>query len=114
MAKLTKKGDLQNRINLKNESIDILKTELSGIVRRYDFQNVQEFYRAYQKAKNAYTDYKEQADNWENAYGPKVKSDSLRDRMLSYQEDVSEQQTKYTIHRKGRGRGNYSRPSFET
>ena len=40
-AKLTKKGELQNQINLKNESIDILKTGLSGIVRRYGFQNVQ-------------------------------------------------------------------------
>ena len=34
-AKLTKKGELQSRIDRKNEEIDLLKFGLSGIVKRY-------------------------------------------------------------------------------
>jgi len=36
LAKLTKKGELQSRINRKNEEIDLLKVGLSGIAKRYD------------------------------------------------------------------------------
>ena len=66
---MTKRGELQSRINRKDEEIDLLKVGLSGIVRRYGFQNVQEFYQAYHKSYDAYTDYKEQADDWKKDYG---------------------------------------------
>lgn len=42
-ARLTKKGELQNRIDRKNEEIDLLKVGLSGIVKRYGFQTVHDF-----------------------------------------------------------------------
>ncbi len=50
LAKFTKKGELQSKIHRKNEDIDILKIGLSGIVRRYGYQNVQNFYRIYHKS----------------------------------------------------------------
>lgn len=69
LARFTKKGELQSRIERKNEEIDILKIGLSGIVKRYGYQNVQEFYRIYHKSHSAYVDYMEQVANWEKNYG---------------------------------------------
>lgn len=59
LARFTKKGELQSKIARKNEKIDILKIGLSGIVKRYGYQNVQEFYRIYHKSHSAYVDYRE-------------------------------------------------------
>ncbi len=44
----------------KNEGIDILKIGLSGIAKRYGYQNVQEFYRIYYQSHSAYAAYREQ------------------------------------------------------
>ena len=68
LARFTKKVELQSRIDRKNEEIDILKIGLSGIVKRYGYQNVQEFYRIYHKSHSAYVDYMEQVANWEKNY----------------------------------------------
>ena len=54
IARFTKKGELQSKIDRKNEEIDILKIGLSGIVKRYGYQNVQEFYRIYHQSHSAY------------------------------------------------------------
>ena len=59
LARFTKKGELQSKIDRKNEEIDILKIGLSGIAKRHGYKNVQEFYQAYQKAKKAYLDYQD-------------------------------------------------------
>lgn len=105
LAKLTKKGELQNRINLKNDSIDILKTGLSGIVRRYGFQNVQEFYRTYQKAHSAYANYQEKADTWKEIYGKEAtfKQESIYKRLQNYQKGISGQSTERNIQQKDKG-----------
>ncbi|MDE6232933.1 MAG: hypothetical protein K2M60_06260 [Lachnospiraceae bacterium] len=94
LAKLTKKGELQNQINLKNRNIDILKTGLFGIVRRYGFQNVQDFYRVYQKAHSAYVNYREQVTKWEETYEIKIYSNALHERMINYQRNTANQQSK--------------------
>ena len=65
----TKKGELQSKIDRKNEEINILKIGLSGIAKRYGYQNVQEFYRIYHKSHSAYVDYKEQVVRWKKRYG---------------------------------------------
>lgn len=44
LARFTPKGELQSKIDCKNEEIDTLKIGLSGIAKRYSYQNVQEFY----------------------------------------------------------------------
>ena len=52
-AKLTKTGKLQSRIDRKDEKTDYLKVSLSGIVKRYGFQMVQAFCKAFDAAKNS-------------------------------------------------------------
>lgn len=69
LARFTKKGELQSKIDRKNEEIDILKIGLSSIVKRYGYKNVQEFYRIYHRFHSAYVDYKEQIAEWEKTYG---------------------------------------------
>ena len=69
LARFTKKVELQSRIDRKNEEIDILKIGLSGIVKRYGYQNVQEFYRIYHKSHSVYAKYREQVAEWEKTYG---------------------------------------------
>ncbi len=59
-ARFTKKGELQNKIDRKNEGIDILKIGLSGITKRYGYKSVQEFNWTFHKSYNAYADYREQ------------------------------------------------------
>lgn len=103
LAKLAKKGELQNQINLKNENIDILKTGLSDIVRRYGFQNVQDFYRAYRKAHSAYINYREQVTKWEETYGIKKYSNALHERIINCQRNTANQQTEQTTQRKDVG-----------
>lgn len=50
LARFTKKANCKSKIDRKNKEIDILKVGLSGIVKRYGYQNVQEFYRTYHKS----------------------------------------------------------------
>lgn len=66
LGRFVKKGELQSKISRKNEEIDILKIGLSGIAKRYSYQNVQEFYKIYHKAYSAYAVYMEQAAEWKN------------------------------------------------
>ena len=68
-AKPTKKGELQSRIDRKNEEIALLKVGLPGIAKRYGFQTVYDFYKAYVVAKTASADYRDKADKWEEKYG---------------------------------------------
>lgn len=69
LARFTKKGELQSKIDRKNEEIDILKIGLSGIAKRYSYKNVQEFYRTYHQSHIAYVAYREREAEWEKIYG---------------------------------------------
>ena len=102
LSKLTKKGELQSEIDQINERINLLKVGLSGIAKRYGYQTVQDFYRAYYTAKNAYADYQDKAAKWEETYGTKPKGDTLHNRIQSYQRDESARQPERTTHRKDR------------
>ena len=103
LSKLTKKGELQSEIERINERIDLLKVGLSGIAKRYGYQTVQDFYRAYHTAKNAYADYQEKAAKWEETYETKAKSDTVHDRIQNYKREESARQSKQTTQRKNRG-----------
>lgn len=95
LAKLTKKGELQSRIDRKNEEIDLLKIGLSGIVRRYGFQSVQEFYQTYRKSHDAYVNYSQQTTKWEEAYGENVqnrKEKNVQNKIQNYQKENVDQQ----------------------
>ena len=68
----------------QNEEIDILKTGLSGIAKKYGYKNVQEFYRIYHKAEEAYAAYQKDMAKWKKRYekgsSKKVRK-SIRERL---------------------------------
>ena len=106
IARFTKKGELQSKIDRKNEEIDILKIGLSGTAKRYGYQNVQEFYRIYNKTHSAYVDYKEQEANWEKCYGKNSQSQdkkSVLERLKNPSQKTENYQQQKTIKSKGRG-----------
>ena len=104
IAKLTKKKELQGKLDRANERVDLLKKGLSGIVKRYGYQTVHDFYRAYGVSRSAYADYQENDAKWEEAYGMKTPKDTLHDRLQNYQKTIAEEQKKkHSVHSKGRG-----------
>ena len=103
LLKFTKKGELQSEIDRINECIELLKVGLPGIAKRYGYKTVQEFYVAYHTAKNAYADYLDKAAKWERTYGTRKKSDTIHNRIQSYQKDQSARQSERTTQRKDRG-----------
>ena len=105
LAKLTKKGELQSRIDRKNEEIDLLKVGLSGIVKRYGFQTVHDFYKVFAAAKTANADYQSKADKWEKQYGEKAQKqeESISKRLRNYQRENADRQTKQISKSRNRG-----------
>ena len=106
LARFTKKGELQSKIDRKNEEIDILKIGLSGIAKRYGYQNVQEFYKIYHKSHNAYTAYKEQEAKWEKIYGTdsqKQDKESILERLKNQSKVTTEYQQQKTGKSNDRG-----------
>ena len=104
-AKLTKKGELQSRIERKNEEIDLLKIGLSGIVKRYGFQTVHDFYKVFSVSKTANAEYRDKVDKWEEQYGEKVqkKEESISKRLRNYQRENADRQTKQISKSRNRG-----------
>ena len=106
LARFTKKGELQSKIDRKNEEIDILKIGLSGIAKRYGYQNVQEFYRTYHKSHSAYIAYKEQVAEWEKTYGDdnqKQNKESVLERLKNPPKRTAAYQQQRTLKGKDRG-----------
>ena len=106
LSKLTKKGELQSEIDRINERIDLLKVGLSGIAKRYGYQTVQDFYRAYYTAKNAYADYRDKVARWEEINGKitqKSKKESLHAQLQNYQRNEYTRQSEQDTQRKDRG-----------
>ncbi len=105
LAKLTKKGELQSRIDRKNEEIDLLKVGLSGIVKRYGFQTVHGFYKTFATAKTANADYQSKADKWEERYGEKAqrREESIYKRLQNYQRENANRQMKQASKNKDKG-----------
>lgn len=101
LARFTKKGELQSKIDRKNKEIDILKIGLSGIVKRYGYQNVQEFYRIYHESHNAYVDYKEQVAEGEKTNGKDNRS--VLERLKNPPKRTSDYQQQRTNNNKDRG-----------
>ena len=105
LAKFTKKGELQSKIHRKNEEIDILKIGLSGIFRRYGYQNVQNFYRIYHKSHSAYIAYREQEAEWEKIYGKdnqKQDRQSVLERLKNPPKRTTDCQQQMTVKSKDR------------
>ncbi|MDE6312248.1 MAG: MobA/MobL family protein, partial [Lachnospiraceae bacterium] len=106
LARFTKKGELQSKIDSKNEEIDILKIRLSGIAKKYGYQNVQEFYCTYHKSHSAYIAYKEQAAEWEQTCGDdnqKQNNKSVLGRLKNPPKRTADYQQQRTLKGKDRG-----------
>lgn len=104
--RFTKKGELQSKIDRKNEEIDILKIGLSGIAKRYGYQNVQEFYRIYHKSYSAYIAHKEQVAKWEKTYkddNQKQNKESMLERLMNPPKRTADYQQQETLKGKDRG-----------
>ena len=108
-AKLTKKWELQSRIDRKNEEIDLLKVGLSGIVKRYGFQTVHDFYKAFATAKTAYDDYRDKSDKWEERYGKaahRQEKESVHNQLQNYQRENADQRIRQTSKKGTKELGN--------
>ena len=106
LARFIKKGELPSKIDRKNEEIDLLKVGLSGIVRRYGYQNVQEFYKIYRKIHSAYAAYREQVAEWEKTYGEgshKQDKGSILEHLKNPPERTANYQQQKTAKSKNRG-----------
>ncbi len=105
LARLTRKGELDRKIALKDEEAEVLKKGLSGIVRQYGFANVQEFYNTFRTSEDACRKYQKELSKWEDAYGEnaKPKEESLSEKIQRYQKQVSEQNHSHTSSHKDRG-----------
>ena len=98
-------GELQSKIDRKNEEINLLKIGLSGIAKRYGFKTVHDFYKAFATAKTANAEYQTKADKWEELYGEnaqKQEKDSIHRRLRNYQRENADWQSEPTIQRKDR------------
>lgn len=102
ISKFTKRKELQDEFDKVNERVDILKTGLSAIVKRYGYQTVQDFYHAYGMAKNAYAHHQNSITEWEENYGTNTQKNTLHDRIQHDQRDVAEQQKKQPTNSKKR------------
>lgn len=93
LAKLTKKGELQGMIDRKNEQIETLKKGLKGIVWRYGYQTVHDFYRSYHTSASAYRDYQSKVKSWESTCGiiEKKKEETFAERMVRYEKEKVDQ-----------------------
>ncbi len=99
-ARLTKKGELQSRIDRKNEEIDLLKLGLSGIVKRYGFQTVHDFYKAFAAAKTAYDDYR---TNRTNGKAHRQEKENVHKRLQNYQRENADQHIRQTSKNRDKG-----------
>jgi hypothetical protein len=79
---------------------------LSGIVKRYGYQNVQEFYQIYRKSYNAYIACKEQVAKWEKIYGDdsqKQNKKSVLERLRNPPKKTADYQQQGNLKGKDRG-----------
>lgn len=68
LAKITRKAELQRKIDEKTDYINRLKIGLSNMVRNYGFENMNEFYLNYKESKSAYAEYQQKFEDWKKIY----------------------------------------------
>lgn len=107
LAKLTRKGDLQRKIDEKTYYINRLKVGLSNMVRNSGFENMNEFLQTFRECRNAYTDYQRQYESWKNACRkpdtPTHKDEKLSDKLARLQREAAENQNSISRQTKNRG-----------
>ncbi len=92
LAKLTRKAELQRKIDEKTDYINRLKIGLSNMVRNYGFENMNEFYLSYKESQNVYAEYQQEVDDWkksnDNAETPMNKTEMMSEKLARLQKDV--------------------------
>lgn len=93
LARLTKKRELDSKIDRKKEEIQSLKAGLSGIVKQNGFKTVQDFYAAFYTAQRATDTYQKTCARWEENFGEKStpKAESMHEKLQRYQEKADRQ-----------------------
>ncbi len=76
-----------------------------GIVKRYGFQTVHDFYKTFVASKTANADYRDKADKWKKGYGEKSQKqeESVHRRLQNCQRENVDKQTKHTSKSKDKG-----------
>lgn len=107
LAKLTRKDDLQRKIDEKTDYINRLKVGLSNMVRNSGFENMNEFLLTFRECRNAYMDYQKQCESWKNACRksdtPTHKDEKLSDKLARLQREAAENQNSISRQTKNRG-----------
>lgn len=105
LARLTKKKELDSKIDHKNEEISILKARLSGIVRQHGFATVQDFYKAFYTAQNALAQYQKDCAKWDEAYGEKniPKTETMHEKIQRYKEKADRQNARQPYQSRDKG-----------
>lgn len=92
LAKITRKAELQRKIDEKSDYINRLKIGLSNMVRNYGFENMNEFYLSCKESKNAYEKYQKEVDIWKKGYGDSEiisnKTGTISDKMDRMQKEA--------------------------
>ena len=92
LAKLTRKAELQRKIDEKTDYIDRLKIGLSNMVRNYGFENMNEFYLSYKESKTAFADYQQKVEDWKKGYDnvvvSKDKTETMSEKLDRLQNEV--------------------------
>lgn len=92
LAKLTRKAELQRKIDEKTDYIDRLKIGLSNMVRNYGFENMNEFYLSYKESKTAFADYQQKVEGWKKGYDnvvvSKDKTETMSEKLDRLQNEV--------------------------
>lgn len=105
LAKITRKAELQRRIDEKTDYINQLKIGLSNIVRNYGFENMNEFYISYKEAKMAFAEYQQKVEDLEKSYSNienrigtietiSEKANKLQDKMLKVNSHIEQTRNK--------------------
>ena len=104
-ARLTKKRELDIKIDCKNEEIQSLKAGLSGIVKQHGFITIQDFYTAFYTAQRATDAYQKECDKWDATYGAKAtpKTESMHEKLQRYQEEADRQNANRPYQSRGKG-----------
>ena len=105
LARLTKKKELESKIDTKTEEIRTLKAGLSGIVRQHGFATVQDFYTAFYTAQHATEAYQKECAKWEESYGEKAtpKAETMHEKIKRYQEKADRHNASQPYRDKDKG-----------
>ncbi len=94
LAKITRKTELQRKIDEKIDYINRLKIGLSNMVRIYGFENMNEFYLNYKDSKLAYDDYRHKIHEYEQSYDNSViilkKAERISEKLTKSKRETTE------------------------